>query len=614
MQKFWKSALIRILVVASLSVSGILTPIVPASGAITLPPKGVSQELWKAFQEVVISNVDGADRNLRWNTAPTFYIAGDPTFEDNSTFRDTLAEIGRYCNNIPPSISTFEPREGALFHYSAPEKFKSIIPETPADVTTSYSWSLYYLNRGLTKFTSVFSNKMPQSDRNRDTQIRILQGMGLRGNTSNLSARIFSWAYPYADSQSASELDKQIIKLYCSSYTRSWDTAQETFNAISTAWTKKASVPSVNILGIKVGEYKNQLNFLFNFDPRAALDYQLSGREYRILDTSGTVVKSDTLDVASNLFKTYSVVLSGIKDASRYKIEAYALNGFGKGSIAKGEGRAGTQPAPSDSYESAADASAEVIDARKAASDAIDAGNEALALFGRYKDECTEVSTQFEAEAQELYDTTSMSTYCEQFDDLVSKLDAKIGALDTDKATTTDQANKLTDTANTYAEEADELVASIQDITDELTATEKLLLSIVKLLEPINLAETEIVDAWDTLAERIALLPKASQATIKKSPNYKSALAVHSQVVKTIASRDAVLEDLSSLEDPRKLSSFVSQLSLLKINTALVSAFKKSLVSLNKGIPSKVCIKGALTLLPSKSGKCPTGYEQIPTQ
>lgn len=613
MQIIWKSALIRILVVASLSVSGMLTPTVQASGAITLPPKGVSQELWKAFQEVVISNVDGADRNLRWNTAPTFYIAGDPTFEDNSTFRDTLSEIGQYCNNIRPSISTIEPREGALFHYSAPEKFKSIIPETPADVTTSYSWSLYYLNRGLTKFTSVFSNKMSQSDRNRDTQIRILQGMGLRGKTSNINARIFSWAYPYANSQRASELDKQIIRLYCSTYTRSWDTAQETFDAISTAWTKKVNVPSLN-LNVKVEEYKNQLNFVFNFDPSGALQSQLSGIEYRILDISGNVVKSDTLEVTSNLFKTYSVVLSGIKDSSRYKIEAYPLNSLGKGSIAKGEGRSGSQQPPSDSYQSASDTSAEILDARKAASDAINAGNETLALFGRYKDECLEVSTQFETEAQELYDTTSLNTYCGLLDESVSGLEARIGALDADKATTTDQANELTDKANDYAEEADELVALIQDITEELLATEKQLLTIVKLLDPLNIAETEIVDAWDTLAERIALLPKTSQTSIKKSSNYKSALSIQAQVVKAIASKDTVLDDLGSLEDPRKLSGLVSQLSRLKISAPQSSTFKKSLVALNNGIPSKVCIKGALNLLPSRSGKCPPGYEQIPTQ
>jgi hypothetical protein len=89
------------------------------------------------------------------------------------------------------------------------------------------------------------------------------------------------------------------------------------------------------------------------------------------------------------------------------------------------------------------------------------------------------------------------------------------------------------------------------------------------------------VDGWETLAERIALLPKASQATIKKSSSYKSALTVYTQLVRTIASRDLVLENLGSLEDPRKLSGFVSQLSLLKLNAPLISAFKKSLAVLN---------------------------------
>jgi hypothetical protein len=613
MQRLWTSKVIRGLIVMVLSLSGLVGMKVPATGAITLPPKGVSQELWGAFQDVVISNISGEDRNLRWTTSPLFYIAGNPTVEDNNTFRSTLVEIGKYCTKIKPFTTTTEPGEGALFHYVPVSKFKSIIPETPADARTSYSWSLYYLNRGLTKFTAVMSSEDTQASRDISTQINVYRAMGLRNYTKNQNARIFSWTFPSSGTITASELDKQIIRLYCSTYTKSWDTAQQTFDEINSAWTKKTNV-AVMSLNLKVGEYKNQLDFNFDFDPSIALDNQVTAIGYNIMDTGGLIVKSGKIDISGNLFQTYKVSLNGIKDSSRYKIEAFPINASGTGSLTKGEGRAGSLPAPADTYESASDASAEVIDARKAASDAIDAGNEALALFGRYKEECSEVSTQFETEAEELYDTTSLNTYCEQLNELVSELDTKIGALDTNKATTTDQANELTDTANTYAEEADELVALIQDITDELSATEKQLLSIVKLLEPINLAETEIVEGWEALAERIALLPKTSQSTIKKSSSFKSALSVHTQVVKSIASRDVILEDLGSLEDPRKLSGFVSQLSLLKINPALVPAFKKSLKALNKGIPSKVCIKGSLTLLPSKSGKCPVGYEQTPTQ
>lgn len=613
MQRFWKSKVFRGLIVAILSISGLVGVKVPASGTITLPPKGVSQELWGAFQDVVISSISGADRNLKWTTSPLFYIAGNPTLEDNNTFRSTLYEIAKYCPNITPLTTTTEPREGALFYYVPVSKFKSIIPETPAEATTSYSWSLYYLNRGLTKFTAVHSTEDTQASRDISTQINVYRAMGLRSYTKNQNARIFSWTFPNPGTITASELDKQIIRLYCSTYTKSWDTAQQTFDEINTAWTKKTNVPIMS-LNIKVGEYKNQIDFNFDFDPSNALDNQLTGIGYNIMDTGGLIVKSGKVDISGNLFQTYKVSLSGIKDSSRYKIEAFPINATGTGTITNGAGRAGTQPAPLDTNENAADASAEVIDAKKAASDAIDAGNQALALFGRYKDECTEVSTQFETEAQELYDSTSLATYCEQLNDLVSELDAKLGALDTEKAITADQANDLTDSANGFAEEADALVAQIQDITDELAATEKQLLSIVKLLEPINLAETEIVDGWEALVERIALLPKTSQATIKKLSSFKAAQTVHTQVIKTIASRDAILEDLGSLDDPRKLSAFVSQLSMLKINAALVPSFKKSLTALNKGIPSKVCIKGPLTLLPSKSGKCPVGYEETPTQ
>jgi hypothetical protein len=480
MNRFRNSRALRALIIASLAGFGVITPAVPASAIITLPPKGVSQELWLAYQEVVVSNIDGAERNIRWSGPPSFYIAGNPTTADNMMFRSTLGLISKYCANITPNISTNEPQYGVVFQYVPEDKFASFIPSTPANTKGSSAIYSYQSGKGLSKFTATISPDMSQANRDIDTQLRIYQGMGLRGYTKNLNSSMFSWTFPNSGIILPSELDKQILRLYCSTYSGSWNSTQATFDAIANAWSKKTTPPTTN-LKINVEEYKNQINFEFGFDPSSALDSQLSGIQYRISDAVGNVVKSGTLDVSANLFKTYSIVLSGIRDASRYKIEAFPVNASGTGLLTKGEGRAGTQPAPENSNESASDASAEVIDARKAASDAIDAGNEGLASFGRYKDECNEVSTQFETEAQELYDTTSLSKYCEQLDDLVSELDAKIGALDTDKVVTTDQANDLTDTANGYAEEADELVALIQDITDQLLATEKQLLTSVKL-------------------------------------------------------------------------------------------------------------------------------------
>ena len=72
-------------------------PLPLANAVITLPPKGVSQELWTAYQEITVANIDGAERNVRWNASPSFYIAGNPTNADNSTFRSTLGIIAQYC-------------------------------------------------------------------------------------------------------------------------------------------------------------------------------------------------------------------------------------------------------------------------------------------------------------------------------------------------------------------------------------------------------------------------------------------------------------------------------------------------------------------------------------
>jgi hypothetical protein len=596
-----------------LAFGGLALPTQSASAEITLPPKGVSQELWKAYQEVVIRNIDGTERNLRWNTNPSFYIYGNPTASDNNTFQGTLTELRKYCSNIQPNITTSEPFEGVLLNYLPRANFKTIIPATPDSVTTSYSWYFYYLNRGLTKYTATISSEATQSQRDIDTQVRMYQGLGLLGYTKNLNSRMFSWVFPTSGVITASELDKQILRLYCSTYSRSWDTAQQTFDVVASAWTKKISIPSLN-LNVKVGEYKNQLNFAFNFDASQALDNQLTGIQYTIFDSAGSIATSGKVDVSGNLFKSYEVVLSGIKDNSRYKIEAFPVNANGNGSISKGEGRAGSQAPPSDSTGiKVSEASEEIVDARKAVSDAIDATNDALAEFGRLKASCSEVSADFDAELQELYDSTNLSRYCERLDEDVTELDAKVGALDPDKAKTTDEANEMTDVANLYAEDADILVAQIQDITDELVATKKLFASLALIVAPLNNFETAVIEPWDSLQERLSILPSSFVMNLKKNPNFKSASLYANQIQVLIKARDVQVEALSSIEKPSQIAPIANKLAAIKITTAQLAQFKKSLLAVDKLIPANVCQKGAAVVLASKSGKCAKGFELIPT-
>jgi hypothetical protein len=171
----------------------------------------------------------------------------------------------------------------------------------------------------------------------------------------------------------------------------------------------------------------------------------------------------------------------------------------------------------------------------------------------------------------------------------------------------------MTDQANLFAEDADTLVAQVQDITDELSGTDELFSSIITNLEPLDDAESDVIEAWDILIVRLALLPKTSQGAIQKSQGYKSSIVFVEQLGKTLTSRDALLEKLSDLKDPRKLKTIASQFATLKVNATQLLAFERSLVSINKAIPSKVCSKGLQTVLTSKSGTCPAGYKKVST-
>ena len=590
--------------------------LVPISGTYAdtaFPPKGVSPELWNAFKEVTNVNIEAADRNIKWSTNPYFYLMGTPTAEDNNIFQGTIGQIQKYCRNVGPFVTTRQTDKGVTFNYLPANKFNTVINTVPAGTTSSYAYYLYYPNQGLANFTTVISTELSQQERNRTTQYRILQAMGLLNSTKNLSANIFSWDLNSDRITEASELDKQIIRLYCSTYARSWNTAQQTLDQINLAWTKSPRTAYLP-LNIKVGEYKNQLNFLFDFDPDQILEYQVTGINYVIRDSKGEVAKSGIIDVSQNVFQTFQVVLSDIKDKSRYTIDAVPVNSFGNGSLSTARGTAGTQPAPKESSStSPGDTSAEATDATNAAFDATNAAKEAIEAFQAAKVDCISVSSDFNREEQDLFDSTNLVSACEGLNDRAATLRSKILALDPEKAKTTEQANLITTTANQYAENADALVAEILDIADSLTATEELLTEIIILLEPLNEIDTTVLEPWSSLLERIQLLPVGTQSAIKKSQSYKLATNYVLQAKKISQLLDDQLEVLAEISDPIEVNSVIQGLAKITVSTSQIAAFKKNLIAIKKLVPSKVCQRGSVTNLPSKTGKCAKGFELIST-
>ena len=113
----------------------------------------------------------------------------------------------------------------------------------------------------------------------------------------------------------------------------------------------------------------------------------------------------------------------------------------------------------------ASDAAAEFADANAAATDAINAAKSAISQFSKERSKC--VSSYLKMDIDTL---TKFSSYCLKLDNEYATLYRNIYAFNNTKFVTIDQANNGTDTANAYAEEADSLVAKMQDITETLVA------------------------------------------------------------------------------------------------------------------------------------------------
>ena len=263
----------------------------------------------------------------------------------------------------------------------------------------------------------------------------------------------------------------------------------------------------------------------------------------------------------------------------------------------------------------ARDVSSELDDARNFAYDRINYARYVMRDIDEALAWCFVVSNEFTNSVKQLFDSTNLSYYCEALVDKrrVNTLLNKLSALNPSQAKSVDAANFISDQADLISDEADDIYLQIVENRDDLFDTQGQFSSIVTNLKTFNEAASYLADAWKTLNERIAFLPKTSQSTIQKSQSYKSSSNLVTQLKKMMTSKDSLLERLSSLEDPRKLTPVTSQLSALKINPTEVATFEKSLDIIKKSIPATVCSKSSLTVLPSKSGTCPKGYKKIST-
>ena len=256
-----------------------------------------------------------------------------------------------------------------------------------------------------------------------------------------------------------------------------------------------------------------------------------------------------------------------------------------------------------------------LIDAKNAASDATNAAEDAFAAFSDAKSDCEDISNSFDdSEVTDLYDSTSLDEYCNQLDFEAASVERKISALDPQEARTIDAAIRETEAANKLAEAADTLVAGMQDITDELSATESLLNGLVDVTNFFNDYQSGSIDQIDLVKERIGMLPVSVQSTLKKGNDFKALATFQRQVETVVKSKDLILENFTGIKRPSQITPTINSLNSLKSQLPSLTALKKNLQTLDKKIPATVCQKGSLVVSASKTGKCAKGFESIPTK
>jgi DNA repair exonuclease SbcCD ATPase subunit len=166
--------------------------------------------------------------------------------------------------------------------------------------------------------------------------------------------------------------------------------------------------------------------------------------------------------------------------------------------------------------------------------------------------------------------------------------------------------NRVTDQALAKLDQAEMIVANLQDLGDYLNP-------IADALDLIDEQITTIQQKIENLNGRIAGLPLSLQTSIKKNPQYK---LLDSQIGKI----DSVSEFIQGKVPQIKTASTIAQLQIAQealnsFSKTLLIGEKadKALTTVNKLIPNYVCTKGSSVVLLSKTGKCLIGYKKIST-
>jgi len=590
----------RAIVLGLLSFS-LLQPIA-AIADINTPPKRVSAELWKVYRETAIFSVDGSQRNLRWTTSPAYFVKGIPSSAATDTLNKILSSIGDHCHTNRPGRSSQEPQEGVIFNFIKSSEFKSVIKDTPDDVTESYLYWTYYLNRGITKTDIVISTEI--TDRLfRDYLIRVraLQGFGFNNLTDDSNFNFFARSYRWENSGTMTKQDRELLGFYCSTYVRAWNTDLETQKFIDSVDTSLAnSVPNFeNRSKVAVTNYGATVEI----HPRGdlILNNKVSQILLQVTDRSGAVVKSEEIDLSADAYSIRTINLTGLERKTSYYAVIYNRNSAGYGNPQRIAFRTEeiTSTGPVDTSE-ARDALLEAIDSYNAAIDAYNLVLEA-------KIGCLKAYQSTDSRVRRILSLVSGTKICTSED---SAMEFAYKTLLTLQPETTivkdpieliDRLNGLVDQFNKFAESMDYGTIFAEEIID--------------LAEDLDGVENHI-EEFEEFSSSIDVvldkLPSKIKRQLLSKPQLVSYFDIKSEFEGVRDEFEEAIFQFSGLSnlDFDALEDFGFSISQARKFLPNVQSMQVSLNNVLKVIPNFYCKRSKSVSLPSK-GKCSTGFTKI---
>ena len=121
-------------------------------------------------------------------------------------------------------------------------------------------------------------------------------------------------------------------------------------------------------------------------------------------------------------------------------------------------------------------------------------------------------------------------------------------------------------------------------------------------------------EIWPEIENRVSILPKATQAMIKKNASYKKAVTLSEEAENKGEELTEISDSASSADTLGELKSAINDLLKLKTSLKSYQEFSNNIKVIEKLIPAFVCTKGQLVANLPKTGKCAPGYSKVSTK